>query len=157
MVQIFSKLFTGEYNRGIVDFTSFAADVFTVALGSIGLFSLLWYRRTISHYLAVLNIAHATESSRRIRETLTNLERLSYDNKDERPEIRALLGQLSGQLSILRETSDVVKQAHDELEKSIANGRTLTEAIKRRVVHSVHGAIDHSFQVGLRQIQEGKT
>ena len=145
-----------EISKLIFEVCGFISNIVTIIVGGIAIFQLSSHRGLLAQFVESLRLAHVSESSRRIRDTLMKLESLNFNEKEDKSEIRALFGQLSGQLKAFIDQSENIRNAHDEVANSISTGQKLTEPRKRFLVQLVHGAIDGSFQTGLQKIQEIK-
>lgn len=133
----------------IVDFVS---NIVTIVLGLLALWGIVAHRGTLTELARFLHYSYLNDSFQRIRETLAKLDYLNYDDKESRREIRALLGQLNGQLKGV-DPSVRTEQLLERLQTVVTNGRTLTEAVKREIVSAARGTIDASLHVNLRQLK----
>lgn len=121
---------------------SLVADVITIILGCIGLWQIIFNHKKIALAFKVLTSNFSDEHVKRIKETLGKLEATSFDNKAHRPEIRALLGQLSGQIYIFLEVSEPLKKTRQEITSLLADPKKINEATKRRIASELHGGLD---------------
>jgi hypothetical protein len=78
----------------------------------------------------------------RVREALTRLDSLSYDEKTQRVEIRNLVAHLCGALSAVSEESEKLAQLVDELHEYHLGTKSLTEKHKRYLLSKLHGILD---------------
>ena len=125
----------------LVALTSFLADLLTAILGGLALWGLVFRRTQLTHAFRALASAHLNQRVNRIKETLGRLEPLSWDAKDHRSEIRALFGQLLGQVRPLVGDHDEFADPVNKLEGVVDGGR-LTEGRKRQLVYELHAVLD---------------
>jgi hypothetical protein len=130
--------------QALLDWIGFASDLIGIIIGVLALWALWANRKHLPAVTLWLRHAHLSDRVRRLRETLGKLEGLSYDDKDARSEIVALIGQLSGQIKSLPADSPSVQEASQEIEACHSRTVKLTEAIKRRLLHLTHVAVDNS-------------
>lgn len=134
--------------QSFVELIGLLADVVTIAVGLAAVFAVIFKRRELGALLAALTSAFFGQRASRIKETLGRLESLSYDRKEERPEISALLGQICGQLESLVREYPSLQMTYDQLLEFVNKKKRLSEAHKRRLIYELHGALDSA---GLRQ------
>jgi hypothetical protein len=132
----------------------FAADGVTLVLGALALWALVFHKRKIALVVNVLLSSFLNERIKRTKETLGKLESLSFDNKDDRAEIVALMGQLSGQIKpFIAANSDLAGINH-EIREIVDRKTRLNEATKRRLTYEMHGALDNISFIETRAILE---
>ena len=135
-----------ELLEGIWQFVAkgmaFLSDLMTVVVGTITLYTIFWHRKEIRAFLTLLATSHLHERIKRIKETLGKLEVLNYGVKQSRPEIFALLGQLSGQIRPLVSQVPELETPYKELASLLKKEVPLSEPVKQRVLYEVHGALD---------------
>jgi len=129
-----------QWAREIV---TFAAHLVSLPLGIIALWTLIFRRKKIAVIFKVFTNVFLNEKLRRIRETLNRLESLNYDEKPNRAEIRALLGQVSGQIKPMISSSNELAGVHKAFCDMMENTAPLTEAKKRNAVAELHGVLDN--------------
>jgi len=122
-------------------FLQFVSNALTVTLGIITLVALYRHRGELSVFLRVLATSRLNERFRRIRETLTELEHLNYEDKPTRPEIKALLGKLTGHIRGLRVVE--LDPLCIQIEALLQKPATITEARKRAIIHELDGHLDN--------------
>ncbi|MCI0639567.1 MAG: hypothetical protein L0Y72_18190 [Gemmataceae bacterium] len=126
----------------IVDGLAFLSNLVTVLLGAIALIGVFWHRKKISAFFTLLATSHLQERINRIKETLGKLESLNYDVKEDRPKILAIIGQLSGQVRPLSSQNQEIDAVYKEINSILNKDIRLSEAVKMRILHEVHGALD---------------
>lgn len=137
-------------------FVTFFADLFTAILGSAGIWALIFHRQKAKLFFKLVLSGFVNERIKRIKETLGKLESLNYDDKANRPEIIALLGQTLGQIKSLTE-HEPIRQTHADISDLIDNKARISEATKRRVVYELHAALDTvSFEAMQTLLEERK-
>ena len=120
---------------------SFVADLFTALLGLIGLWAVLTKKEKLRALLGWLEFAYMQQRVNRIRETLGDLKRLSFDEKEQRREIRALCGQLAGQLEPFRNDHGGLGENYSELQTMLQSGR-ISDAKRSQITASILGQIE---------------
>jgi len=118
------------------------ADLVTIGLGILGLWGLIARRRQISTFLRLTVLAYRQQRLHRVRTTLERLRHLNYEDRESRPEIRALLGQLCGELKSLSEDLPGLRPSHERLAAKIDSSFRWTELEKRRLLSEIDGACD---------------
>lgn len=121
---------------------AFADNFLTTVLGLVALWGLIRHRREIALVMRVFIAGHLNERLKKVRETLTKLENLSYDNKEERAEIAALFGQIAGQIRPLVSNNEDLNRIHNEISGVMDRRIRLSEALKRKIVFELHGSLD---------------
>ena len=121
----------------------FGADLFTLILGGIALWGILFRRKKITLLFKVLISSFTNERVKRIKETLGKLESLNFDEKDDRKEIFALLGRVSGQIKPLALDENGLKEIDSEISILLAKTKPLTEATKQKIVYELHSRLDN--------------
>ena len=120
----------------------FLSDLMTVAVGAITFYGLIWHRKEFMSFLKLIATSHMHERMKRIKETLGKLEFLNYDVKENRAEIFALSGQLSGQIRPLISQIPALDIADKEMTLLLSKESKLSEPTKRRILYEIHGALD---------------
>lgn len=120
----------------------FFSDVITVALGVVAIWGLIVKRKELSLAFRVFTNTYLNQRVNRLKETLGRLESLSYDNKEHRSEIQALIGQVSGQVRSLVDDYPKLEEVHATLTEFIDGKKRLSESKKRRIVYEIHGHLD---------------
>jgi hypothetical protein len=120
----------------------FCADLLTVILGVAALVGLICHRKKISLLFSVITNNFLSERLRRIRDTLSKLESSNFENKEERKEIRALFGQVCGQVKPLVNDSNGLTEIYAEIEQIVRKEVALSETVKRKVVSELNGRLD---------------
>lgn len=118
------------------------ADFVTLVLGGIALWGLVFHKKKISLIIKVLVNSFLNERVKRIKETLGKLDSLDYNDKEDRGEIFALLGQVSGQIKPLTATDQHLLSLYAEIQTILEKKSPLNEATKRRLVYALHGQLD---------------
>jgi hypothetical protein len=134
----------------------FGADLVTLSVGLAALWALVFHRRKISLIVKMFVNSYLNERIKRTKETLGRLESLTFDNKEHRPEIIALLGQLCGQIKTIAPAHTEVSQTYKELRELLDNKLKLTEATKRRIIYEVHSGLDNAYSVEIIDILENQ-
>jgi hypothetical protein len=121
------------------------ANSITVILGCIALVALLRRREQLKAFFGLLQQVNLSQRTMQIRYTLRELERVSFDTKEERPQVRALLGQLCGQIAALKDTIPELNSAYNALLSFREKTNSITEFKKRALVHELHGILDNAL------------
>jgi hypothetical protein len=138
----------------IIGIITFGANFVTLILGIVAIWILIFHSRKVSLFFQVLRSNFFNEKAKRIKETLGKLESLNYENKDDRPEINALLGQVSGQIKHFTSDDGELSKIHHELLDILAKKMRLSEPNKRRLIYEIHGALDNVTDINARSIIE---
>jgi hypothetical protein len=137
------------FSPTVIDLTekilSICGNAVTVVLAVFAVVGFFKNKDKISILFRYLQLSFVSERVKRLNETLGKLETVNYDNKEDRPEIFALMGQLLGQIKALEGMHPSIGQVQDELEQVISKKTRLNEAIKRKITYSIHNAIDQSM------------
>ena len=131
-----------QFVKTTSDSVSFGANFVTLILGGIAIWGLIFRRKKIALIMKLMISNFTNERVKRLKETLGKLESLSYDEKPDRPEIHALLGQVSGQIKILATEQNGLMKINQDISDILAKKSALNEATKRRIVYELHGSID---------------
>jgi hypothetical protein len=142
--------------RDIREVVSFGADAVTLVLGTIALWALIFHKRKVALFIRVLLSSFLNERVKRTKETLGKLESLNYDNKEDRAEIFALLGQVSGQIKPFSIANTDLATINEEVHTILAKKTRLNEATKRRLMYEMHAALDGVSYTETRAILESK-
>lgn len=126
----------------VPDVVEFLADFVTLILGIIALLGLIFRRRQLEAVLKLALTAYRTDRLNRVRLTIGRLEHLSYDDKERRPEIRALLGQLAGELAVLTCEFPQLQEVFERLERQLTPNSRWTEASRRKILSEIAGLLD---------------
>lgn len=128
-----------QWSREIV---TFAAHSVSLILGLIALWALIFKGKKLAFVVRVFMSVFLNERLRRIRETLNKIESLNYEEKKNRPEIRALLGQVSGQIKPMIAGNNRLSAIHMVICNLVEDKTALTEPQKRSVVAELNGHLD---------------
>lgn len=128
---------------------SIFGNLVTILVGVIGIVGFWLNRSKISVIFRYIQLSYVSERIKRINETLGKMESVNYDNKEDRREIFALMGQLLGQLKTLEELCPEAGVLRSEIESIVNRKSRLNEAIKRKILFSVHHAVDQSMKLSL--------
>ena len=128
--------------KAVSDTVAFGANCVTLLIGLIALWGFVFHRKKIFLAIKVLLSSYTNERVKRLKETLGKLDSLSFEEKEDRAEIYALLGQVSGQISILATEQNGIKKIQNEISDLLAKKSQLNEASKRRIVYELHGNLD---------------
>ena len=131
-----------NYREDIVLIVGLASNVLTIPLSLIALWTLIAKRKQLSFAFHMLVASHLDRRMSRVREALTRLDGLSYDEKTQRAEIRNLVAHLCGALSAVAEESEKLAQLVDELHEYHRGEKNLTEKHKRYLLSKLHGILD---------------
>ncbi len=123
--------------------TAFLANLFTVFLGIIALYGLIWRRKELATFVKLLAASYIDDRVKKIKETLGILDSLNFNMKRDRQEILALLGQLSGQIRPLILEDPEFEAIQKEMVGIEKGESTLSEPMKRRILFSLHAALDN--------------
>lgn len=118
------------------------ADLVTVVIGLIAIWGLIFKRRELGFVFRVFANAHLNQRVNRLKETLGKLETLNYDQKEDRSELNALVGQVCGQVKPLVGDYPKLVNVYDELLALVERKKRLSESKKRRLVYELHGILD---------------
>ena len=138
--------------QNVHDWTTVVANCVTILLGVSALVALLLKRKEIGRLLSLVTNLHLRDRVNRIKETLGRLEGMNYNNKEERPEIVALVGQLQGQLKGLDSSEGSLVAILEDIEGYSNPGNRLNEARKRALVFAVHGNLDNILHNGAKTL-----
>lgn len=138
--------------QNVHDWTTVVANCVTTLLGVSALVALLLKREEIGRLLSLVTNLHLRDRVNRIKETLGRLEGMNYNNKEERPEIVALVGQLQGQLKGLDSSEGSLVAILEDIEGFSNPGNRLSEARKRALVFAVHGNLDNILHNGTKTL-----
>ena len=126
----------------IFDLTGFLSDFVTTVLGAVAIWGLFFRRKQISLAFQMLTNAHLLHQINRIKETLGRLDELTFDEKTERTKIRALMGQICGQLKPLSQKHPTLESSIEILDQIMAGKKRLSESLKNQVIYQIHGELD---------------
>jgi hypothetical protein len=143
-----------EIIKAISDTVRFGANLFTFILGGIALWGILFRRKKLALFFKILISSFTNERVKRIKETLGKLESLTFDEKDNRKEIFALLGRVSGQIKPLATDGSGLKEIDKEISDLLAKTIPLTEATKQKIVYELHSRLDNISFVETSKILE---
>jgi len=138
----------------IAEGVKFGADLFTLILGGIALWGILFRRKKLALLFKVLISSFTNERVKRIKETLGKLESLTFDEKNDRKEIFALLGRVSGQIKSLATDGSGLKEIDQEIAELLCKNKPLTEATKQKIVYELHSRLDNISFVETSKILE---
>ncbi len=83
------------------EIVSFTANALTIALALVAVYGLFFQRDKLGRFFQVFDNAFLGQQSYKIRETIIELNRLNYENKEDRIEITNLIGELCGKIKPL--------------------------------------------------------
>ena len=138
--------------QNVHDWTTVVANCVTILLGVGAVVGLLLKRKEIGRIISLVTNLHLRERVNRIKETLGRLEGMNYNNKEERSEIVALVGQLQGQLRGLDSSDGDLIKILQEIEGYSQPGNRPSEARKRALVYAVHGKLDNILHNGAKTL-----
>lgn len=121
---------------------SVLADVLGVAFGCLALWGLVFKRKQLAQLFRILSTAHFGQRVNRCKESLGRLDALNFDNKNNRAEIHALIGQLCGCLSTLKDENPALITCHAELLQIVERKVKMSEARKCRICSELHTHLD---------------
>lgn len=133
---------------------SIVSSLVTIGLGGLAFVGIYNNRDKLSLLLRYLRLSYIGERAKRLKETLGKLEALNYGNKEDRQEIFALMGQISGQLKALEREHTSLTPIQVDLDLILAHKMKLSEAHKRRILFSIHSAVDASSQQELTKLPD---
>ncbi len=141
----------------ILPIADLASDVVTVILGLIAFWGLIFKRKELSLAFRLFTNTYLNQRVNRLKETLGRLESLSYDNKEHRSEIHALIGQVCGQVRSLTDDHPKLDEVHKTLLTFMESRVRLTESKKRKIIYEIHGHIDSaSFDQSVGVFEKNK-
>jgi hypothetical protein len=73
---------------------------------------------------------------------LARLDYLNYENKENKKEVLALLGELAGMIRALAEHSNGYKICYEDLVKWSTNSEGFSEPRKRQISQELHALLD---------------
>ena len=103
---------------------------------------MIFRQREITLFFRLFTNAYLNQRVTRLKETLGKLDALSYENKDHRPEVFALLGQICGQIKPLVTDYPGLQESYDQLFEYVERRKRLSESVKRRIAYELHGFLD---------------
>jgi hypothetical protein len=118
------------------------ADFFTVMVGVLAVWNIVVHRKKISAFVRLLSNTVLNEKVKLIRETLSELKALDFNEKGDRRQIRNILGSIAGQIKHFGGYDIRFKAYHDEIHEFLENKKSLTEPIKCRLMYELHGLLD---------------
>lgn len=121
---------------------NFFADAVTLILGIIALWGLVFRRQELNAVLQLALVTYRNQRLNRVRLTVSRLSHLNYDDKERRPEIRALMGQLSGEMAAIRGEFPELAELATRVEQQCQSGFRRTEPLKRRLLSEIEGMLD---------------
>lgn len=121
---------------------SLLADAVTIILGAIAIWGLLFKRKQIQRFFHALTTVYLNQRISRIKETLGQLNSLNFDNKEDKRRIRALLGQICGQLKGLTGDYPVLNELYARANNFHNEITSLTEPLKCELSHEIDGLLD---------------
>lgn len=155
MLKFLSSI-TFEDIRNIV---TFIAHLTGSILGIIGIYGLIKHRAKISAFVRLLALNVINERIKRIKGTLGELDSLSYDVKEQRGRIKAVMGQLAGMIHLFALRHDGFKRVHAELLVLVEKPAGNSEANKRRISEELHGLLDEqgfAAAISLVEVSNGR-
>lgn len=131
---------------------SICGNSVTIIVATIAVVGFFNNKDKLSDLFRYLQFTYINERVKRLKETLGKLEAVNYDNKEDRLEIFALMGQLLGQMKALEGTHQSITTVQIELEEIVSKKTRINEAIKRKILFSIHNAIDQSIQNRIKNL-----
>jgi hypothetical protein len=122
--------------------TARLADFIALILGGVAVWGLVFKRRQIAYVFRLARNVHLHRGIENVRETLRDLNKLDYREKESRPEIAALLGQLSGQIESLLETHPKLTDVHQKVTDLVEAKKRCSESVKRQICCQLEGILD---------------
>lgn len=130
---------------GTCELMGLLASSVTVALGLVALVAFWRNRKKISDVLSAIIHLHNIQKTLGIRETLSKIERLSWNEKDQKPEIRMQIGALAGQFRFYSTLSPHAEEVNAQLRGLTDNFTGFTDAKKLRLVNEVRGIVEQTI------------
>lgn len=119
-----------------------SADLLTTVLGLYAAYGLIFKRKELSQLVRVLSNNHLNESLRRLRETLSQLQRVPMDDASRQGEGKSLLGQLSGQLRGLADRNADISRLRSEVQLMLEGKRKVQDYKKNAVIHEIEAVLE---------------
>lgn len=132
------------------------ADAMSIALGAVAFWGIVFKRAELRRLLAILSSLHLNQRMVKIRDTLGSIDALDYNDKVNRSELRALIGQLCGQLKAAADETPKLVMSYQRVADLASGKEKLTESRKRQMVHELHGALDFVVYSAQTNIMESK-
>ena len=126
----------------VPEIVEFLSHLITVVVGGVAIWGLIFKRRELTLAYRVFTNTYLNQRINRLKETLGKLETLSYDRKEDRSEINALVGQICGQLKPLAQDYPDLSETVEYLTELIDGKKRLSESRKRRLLYEIHGHLD---------------
>jgi hypothetical protein len=130
---------------GLAGTISFGANLVTLILGAVGVWALCFRRQQLGKILNAIEALFLNQRIQRIRVTLAVLERLDWDDKLERNEIRSAFGTICGQLAPFADDHDSARGLHTRAEELLDGRMKFSEWQKQRFVAEVHDLLDKTI------------
>jgi hypothetical protein len=118
---------------------SVLSDLFTVVLGVIALWAAVANRKQVAEWLRYARSLRIRQRMSKVRETLTRLRALSYEDIGSKGELRALRGQLSGELKGLTSETPQFAKYVELLE---AKAVRWSESKKRQMIAEIEAIVE---------------
>ena len=112
-------------------------------LGLIALWAIIFKRNKLTLVLRVFTATLINEKLRRIRETITKLETTSYDEKQNKPIVQSLIGQLCGQIGSMVSNGNGLQKIHDRLAAMLDSKTAVSEPHKQRLLAELNAELDN--------------
>jgi hypothetical protein len=128
-----------------------SSEAITLILGLIALFALIFHGKRVTLLLKALSYQYVSTRAQKVRDTVSKLNARSYDDKEHRREIIALLGELSGRLKPFVDMAPPLGKAYQDLETLLTTKSKITESSKRRLLTEIEVALD---SIGFETVKE---
>jgi hypothetical protein len=119
------------------------ADVITSLLGLIAIFGLIFKRKKIGQIFQIILNTHFNEKLKRLRDTLSQLDAISFEDKTRYQEGLSLLGQLSGQIKPMVNNSNDLLKIHTDLNLMLEGKSKIKNYRKNALIHELTDLIEN--------------
>jgi hypothetical protein len=119
------------------------ADVVTSLLGLIAIFGLIFKRKKINQIFQIILNTHFNEKLKRLRDTLSQLDAISFEDKNRYQEGLSLLGQLSGQIKPLVNNSSDLLKMHTDLNLMLEGKSKIKNYKKSALIHELTDLLEN--------------
>lgn len=126
----------------IADVVDFTGDLVTSILGAAAIWAFIFRRPQFLQTFDFFSSAYVAQKVVRLRQSLANLEQLDYQEKTKKNEVRALIGDVCGQLKSLMTRLPELNGIHVELTAIMNRSQKLDEGEKRRLIQEIYGVLD---------------
>ena len=125
--------------------TGLIADAVTVVIGVATISAYFLNRKRISSAIRLMLNKILFERAGRLRETMSRLADMNFDDKSQRKEILALLGQARGQIRPFADRIDGFREKHEQLGVYISDPTKFSEPHKRELVAEIQHLIESTY------------